>query len=406
MNGYAEMREALVWVQLENPAEVLMRYWPIDNPDAVFDTEMVVTEKSTAFVAQLIADNVEPGTTYAYEIWGDGVNLTTGRKLEFDTQPLWQWRNDPPAFTLATGSCAYANEAAYDRPSSPYGGDYEIFESIAKDNPDLMLWLGDNTYLREADWFSRTGILKRYTYDRSIPELQNLLSACHHYAIWDDHDYGPNDANRTYPHKDKTLEAFKLFWGSDNYQMPGMPGVTGAFQYADMHFYLLDNRWNRTDYNLATVDEQVLGEDQIDWLIESLKYSRAPFKLVAVGGQVLSTAKVYENMANYEEEREELISRIVEEKIEGVIFLTGDRHHTELSKYEKDGITIYDLTASPFTSSSHKVHDDGNENMMEGTLVHERNYALLHFSGPRTDRKLTIEIKDVDGQTIWTKSIE
>ena len=53
-------------------------------------------------------------------------------------------------------------------------------------NPDFMLWLGDNTYLRESDWNSRTGFIKRYPHTRALSELQPLLASTHHYATWDD----------------------------------------------------------------------------------------------------------------------------------------------------------------------------------------------------------------------------
>jgi alkaline phosphatase D len=71
--------------------------------------------------------------------------------LQFRTPPLWQWRTDPPDFTLLTGSCAYINEEAYDRPGKPYGDGYSIFETMAQMRPDLTLWMGDNLYFHEAD---------------------------------------------------------------------------------------------------------------------------------------------------------------------------------------------------------------------------------------------------------------
>ena len=98
-----------------------------------------------------------------------------------------------PDFRFVIGSCAYINDPPYDRPGEPYGGEYEIFEQIAAQRPDFMIWLGDNVYLREPDWNSEAGILYRYTHTRSLPQLQKLLRICPHYAIWDDHDFGPND---------------------------------------------------------------------------------------------------------------------------------------------------------------------------------------------------------------------
>ena len=64
-----------------------------------------------------------------------------------------------------------------------------------------MLWLGDNIYTREVDFYSLSGYQKRYTHTRNIKEMQPLLSNTHHYAIWDDHDYGPNNTDRSNIHK-------------------------------------------------------------------------------------------------------------------------------------------------------------------------------------------------------------
>ncbi len=406
MNGYAEMREVMVWVQMKEACIVELVYWPLGEPTKDFRSLPVAADPTMALAVHLLADSVQPGIEYGYAIYANGQMQSGERELHFKTPDLWRWRTDPPAFSIALGSCSYINEARYDRPGSTYGSDYSIYERIADQSPDIMLWLGDNTYLREADWFTRTGILERHSHTRKTTEMQRLLTTGSHYAIWDDHDYGPNDANRTFPHKDLTLEAFKLFWANNGYGVSNSGGITSAFQYQDIHFYLLDNRWNRTDANLATTEEQVLGEAQIDWLIESLAYSRAPFKFVAVGGQVLNDAKVYETYANYETERQRLLDRIAAEKIEGVIFLTGDRHHTELSKVVHKGTTIYDLTVSPLTAGTHKPGDEVNNNRVEGTLVHDHNFALLDVSGAFNERKLSIKVIGVDGEVIWQQEID
>jgi len=405
MNGYSEMRETLIWVQMTEPCIVELVYWVDSLPDQTFKSIPVAADPEKALTAHLIADNVEPGTRYGYAIHADGENQLEGRALYFKTQELYQYRKDPSEFTIAIGSCAYINEPEYDRPGKAYGRTYDIFERIADLKPDMMLWLGDNIYLREADYFSRTGILKRYTHSRHLPELQRLLSATHHYAIWDDHDYGPNDANWTYPHKDKTLEAFKLFWGNNGYGTNDLGGITSAFQFNDLHFYLLDNRWWRTDANLVTSDERMLGDAQIEWLIQSLKYSKAPFKFIAVGSQILNTQKIYENYANYEDEREELLDRIAAEGIKGVIFLTGDRHHSELNRYEHNGTILYEITSSPLSSGSPPIENEGNENLMEGTLYYDTNFGYLEISGPRTDRKLQISMRDMNGEILYTNEI-
>ncbi|HJO03025.1 MAG TPA: hypothetical protein QGG47_03505 [Acidobacteriota bacterium] len=42
---------------------------------------------------------------------------------------------------------------------------------------------------------------------------------------------------------------------------------------------------------------------------------------------------------------------------------------------------------------------------MEGTLLHDHNFALLRVEGPRTDRVLTITLVDQDGRDRWSRQI-
>jgi alkaline phosphatase D len=402
MLGYSELREVMIWAQMTEACIVELVYRPDSFPETIYRSAPVAADPEKAFAVHLKADSVQPGMRYTYEIYANGENQTSGHDLSFTTQPLWQHRTDPPDLRIATGSCAYLNEARYDRPGEPYGSNYRIFETIADASPDMMLWLGDNIYLREVDWFSRTGILSRYGHTRSLPELQRLLAATHHYAIWDDHDYGPNDALRSFPRKELSLEAFKLFWANNGYGVNNLGGITSAFEFGDVHFFLLDDRWHRTKNDLKTVPEQILGEEQIDWLIELLEYSRAPFKIVAMGGQVLNSAKLYENYANYEEERDMLLSRIAEEGIEGVVFLTGDRHHSEMSKVEIDGVKMYDITVSPLTSRTYDAKDEENENRIEGSHLAVHNFGLLEVTGPFGERQLKVRFMDADGNERWS----
>ena len=89
------------------------------------------------------------------------------------------------------------------------------------------------------------------------------------------------------------------------------------------------------------------------------------------------------------------------------MFLSGDRHCTELSSLELDrGVVIHDLTVSPLTSSSYNNTDEINNLRVDGTIVAERNYAELNFSGPRKDRVMEMVIKNADGEEVWTKSLK
>ena len=406
MLGYTDMMETMIWVQTTQSALVQIEYWEKDTTLKSKFTDPYTTKKEEGYTAHLVADQVEPGKVYEYQVIIENKPVKLDYPTTFQTQTLWQWRTDPPPFKVALGSCFYVNETKYDRPGNPYGGDYHILKTIHEQQPDVMLWLGDNTYLREVDWYTRTGFIHRYTHTRSLPELQPLLASTHHYATWDDHDYGPNDSDGSYIYKDMAKEIFQLFWGNPTYGLPGKEGITTAFQFADMDFFLLDNRTFRNPNRRTSGEQVLLGKDQMEWLIDALVASRTPFKLVGIGGQVLNPRKKFESYANLcPEERTYLLKRISEEGIKNVVFLTGDVHHTELSKFElSSGATVYDLTVSPLTAG---VYKSGGENslVVEGTIVNERNFGILEFSGPRTERMMTIRVFNSDGEEKWRREV-
>ena len=149
----------------------------------------------------------------------------------------------------------------------------------------------------------------------------------------------------------------------------------------------------------------MLGKEQIQWLIEDLKASKASFKLIAVGSQVLSSVADFENYANYKEEKEYLIQLIAKNNIRNVVFLTGDRHFAELSEVKlNDNLRVLDITSSPLTSKPYSNSKEVNANRVEGTFIGEQNFAHIKFSGTAKERALNISLVNKNGKTCWEKS--
>ncbi len=405
MVGYSAYREALIWVQTTEEANVKIGYFAEGEVER-FTTPQQATEDQD-FIVKLFPSEVEYGKTYSYKLYINEVYVERPYPLEFHIQELWQWRKDPPDFSFAIGSCAYVNEPKDDRPNKPYGGQYEIFESIRSKDPDFMVWLGDNIYLREPDFLTERGIRHRNRYSRALPELQALLGSVHHYAIWDDHDYGPNDSDRSYVHKHYAEKAFNDYWGNLNTNATGEGGITSHFLWNDVEFFLLDDRYFRDSNRSRAKDKKYLGDAQVDWLIQALTTSRAPFKIVCIGGQVVSNAAVYENMATYPAAQQRLFDRIAEEKIEGVLFMSGDRHHTEISKMERqDAYPLIDITCSPLTSGTHRPRDEKNTRQVKDKTFYDRNFGIVKVKGKRTNRVLTLTIFNTEGEEQWTYEIK
>jgi alkaline phosphatase D len=409
MLGYNSYREQALWVQTEKAAKVEFAYHPLDSGDPWLKSAAVNTKETKAFVAEVVLDNLTPGTAYEYQVFVNGkVVPKVGNQL-FYTQTIWAYRIDPPNFQFALGSCNYIIEEPTDRSGKPYGGDYQIFTSIAANQPKFMLWLGDNVYFRESDWSSKSGMQHRYTHSRHIPELKILLANAPQYAIWDDHDFGPNNSDRSFINKELSKETFDLFWSNPPQAHPDLQGVTNLFDWSDSQFFLLDNRYNRAPNERLDGDRTMLGTLQLEWFKEALLNSPATFKFVAIGGQFLNTAPVFENYSanGYDKERQEIIDFIYKHQIKNVIFLTGDRHHSELSVLEKEGQpTIYDLTISPLTSGVHDASSEANSLRVAGSHIAQRNFALINVSGPLKARELDIQIQSSDNKPLWQFKIK
>ncbi|MFN2385933.1 MAG: alkaline phosphatase [Thermoanaerobaculia bacterium] len=347
MRGYAELTEASLWLQTTGPAEVRVRYWPAGYPDQAVTSAAATATEASAWTAQFRLPGLRPGTRYEYELlMGSGPPLRQP-DWAFVTQPFWQYRNPPPPFTVAIGSCFFANDPISDRPGEPYGRSPEIFERIAEKRPDLMLWLGDNVYYREPDFGSPAALRERNAKAREEPRLRKLLAASSHYAIWDDHDFGPNNAVWTYRYAAAAEEAFRLYWSNPTYGLPGARGIFGQFSWADVDFFLLDDRTYRTPENAADArSRRMLGAEQMRWLEDALLASEAPFKIIASGNQILNARAEIDTLLPYPAEHRELMDWITSNGIPRVVFLSGDKHHAELIRQTPRGFyTLYDFTS-------------------------------------------------------------
>ena len=409
MVGYCEMKEAVIWLQTNEKATVKVAYFAIDKPTEIFYSENQTSTKDVGFTYHLVLDKLQPGKKYNYTVYINDKKIILPYETSFSSKKLWEWREDAPDFRVALGSCTYINEPEFDRPGKGYGSGYSIFESINSKNPDIMLWGGDNVYLREADWDNKTGILHRYTHSRSIKEMQPLLAKTQNFAIWDDHDFGPNDSDRSFYNKNLTLEVFKDFWTNKSYGMnpEQNEGNYSTFNWGDAQFFLLDDRFFKSPNDRKTGARTILGDKQFEWLIDALTYSNAPFKIIYIGGQVITTAARFENYATYPEEKERLLKEILDNNVKGVLFLSGDRHFSELSKLERNGTyPLYDWTVSPLTSGiADSYKEDKNTNKVKGSLFAVNNFGLISFSGNKENRQMKLSLFDKDGKELWNKVI-
>ncbi len=309
-------------------------------------------------------------------------------------------------FDFLFGSCAFMN-TDFSRFMFP-GAASNIFNVMKKQRSSFMVWLGDNIYYIGKQWTNYDRMFKRNLDVRlGFVELREFLAAMPQYATWDDHDYGWNDSDKRFPVKDSSLVIFKGFWPNKYPEKQTFPGNYFTFKYYDTEFFMVDDRWYRDPPGDTT--GAFLGKEQVAWLKEKLLASKATFKFIVVGSQVLDDSYWGESYAKYPKERNALFDYIANNNIKGVILLTGDRHYAELSKIDWKGYPIYDFTSSPLTSpviNYTRMKGYHNTYNVEGTKLYKRNFGKVLLSGPPENRVCRLALYGIGGKLIWTRDIK
>lgn len=334
MVGHAGPEEARIWVKASRPARLEVRWGKRPDLADGRTSEGVDLGPDTDFAGHARLTGLEPATRYFYAVSLDGRPATAPPYPSFVTAPR------PGAkgrFRFAFGSCV-----------GPKGADAAACwgDMAARTSFDLLLMLGDNHYADSTD-----PALQRASYaDHRRPAgFRQIASRTPTYAIWDDHDYGPNNSDGTVPGKEDSLRTFKEFWANPAYGQEGDPGVYFSFSWGDADFFMLDSRYHRTP-NRAPDDgtKTMLGVRQKEWLKRGLAASRASLKFVACGSE-WQTHTQPDCWSSFRRERDEIFGFLRAHRIRGVIFLSGDRHFT--AAYQIEG-RFLEFTSGPIGSSN------------------------------------------------------
>ncbi len=319
-----------------------------------------------------------------------------------ETQPDTQPSAKPALQRIAFGSCS--------DPRRPI----PAFRAIAQANPDLMIFVGDNVY---ADTVDEDELRQSYKQLGNHPGFRQLKKACTILATWDDHDYGINDAGIEHPNKAVSQSVFLDFWGVPrDSPRRSREGVYHAQMFGPqgqrVQVILLDTRYHRSRLTRRTKGEHyptsgryvpnpdpfvtVLGKTQWDWLKEQLEQP-ADLRLIVSSIQFLTEEHGWETWAMFPKERTRLIELIGETKANGVVFLSGDRHHAELSRLDDDTAPypLYDITASGLNKSG--LENDESNRHRVGQRYHLPNFGLITIDWNRPAPTATLQIIDPKG---------
>jgi alkaline phosphatase D len=388
MVGAVTPTEVILWFRLSGPQSLVVTY--ALQPDAShWETSADMTARAEDdFTMELPLRNLRPDTTYYYTYRIDG-RLASRPPQTFKTAPA-----GPSRFTVAFGSCAKHEE----------DGVQAIWHHVFAQQPDLFFWLGDNIY---ADTLHPHLFHEEYRRQRDVPALQSVLRSIPNLAIWDDHDFGLNDGDRTNPARTEALAAFRRYWANPAYGLPHTPGVFFKYSYGGVDFFFLDIRYHR-DPNLEpdTPQKTMLGSGQLAWLLRELKASRAVFKVLISGsGWTQFKGPGGDAWSSYLHERNRLFDSVRDQGITGVFLMSGDTHRGEANIIPRSNVGGYDLAefvASPIAQTiSTELRQAPPEYGVRLPYARALNFGLLRFDLTPADPTVTFELVNAFGDRAY-----
>jgi alkaline phosphatase D len=279
------------------------------------------------------------------------------------------------AMRIAVGSCSHE----YD--------ENQMWEQIQTADPDLYIWLGDNIY---GDSEDMSVLAAKYHRQKSRASYQSLISKVPVIGIWDDHDFGKNDAGKSWPYKNESKKLLLDFLDvPDSAAVRNRSGIYQSFQYGEgeqtVKIILLDTRYFRDDLvddpnpdnRYLPAEGTILGEEQWVWLEKELRSSTAKVNIIASGIQILPREHGFEKWDNFPSERQRLLDLINTLNISRPLLLSGDRHISEISRIELPDLDdpLVEFTSSGLTHS-YEASTEKNS-LRKGPLVTQKSFGVI-----------------------------
>lgn len=352
MIGHTGPQDARIWAKASHAARLSVRIGQNADLSDARVVEGPALGHESDFMGHALVTGLQPATTYHYAIALDGQPAMARPYPAFTTAPAPGAAGKTRiAFSSCVGRSGFMTAAIW-------------AEMAARTRFDVLLMLGDNHY---ADTTAPEPQRRAYYDFRSVLGYAEITRRVPTYAIWDDHDYGPNDSDRTAVGKEISLQTFQQFWANPAYGQPDDPGVYFKFSRGEIDFFMLDNRYHRSP-NRAPDDgtKTMLGAAQLAWLKRELLASRAKVKFIASGSEWEPNGHL-DSWTSFARERDEIFAFLREHDLPGLIFLSGDRHFT--GAYQIGGRFI-EVTSGPLGSrTTNGINKpDMFLNLVEGTM--------------------------------------
>lgn len=328
---------------------------------------IAVATPEDAHCVHVEVEGLEPGRVYYYGFRVGPHSTEVGR-----TRTAPASGTVPGRLDFAVASCQ-----SYEQ------GLFTAYEAMARDELDLVVFLGDYIYEYGAgvqgkvrthlggECTTLADYRRRYAQYKSDPLLRRMHARCPWLVVFDDHEVANNyagvvPAQRTdnpAAFRVRRATAYRAFYENMPLRRTARPvGDTmrlhRTVQFGDLlSFHLLDTRQYRSDQpngdgiaaaNAASLDPEatMLGAEQREWLFEQLR--RSPCRWNALAQQVLVAAIdlnakpgqpprfKMDQWPGYAHERALLLRTLRDEEVRNPVVLTGDVHSSWCNELRVD----------------------------------------------------------------------
>jgi alkaline phosphatase D len=287
-----------------------------------------------------------------------------------------------------------------------------MWKHILAEDPSVWIWLGDNIY---GDTTDMSVMRAKYDKNKSQPDYVTLREKVDVFGTWDDHDYGKNDGGKEYTAKEASKAEFIRFMDiPDDHEIHSHEGIYHSAdivrQGMKIRIIMLDTRtfrdpivrkkedgWMFARYQ-PNYEGTMLGEAQWKWLETQLAGADFDFCIIGSSIQLIAEEHAFEKWANFPKERVRLLDLIAINCPGKAVVISGDRHHSEISKLaiENTGKAILDITSSGLTQRG-GLPEETNRHRV-GPFNGKINYGLIKIDPIAGEA--TYEIKGIDRNVI------
>lgn len=295
---------------------------------------------------------------------------------------------DSDHFRICFGSCNYQ----YNSQSH--------WSVIGAQKPDLWVWLGDNIY---GDTRNMNTLESKYKAFKKS-EYGDFIKKVPVEGIWDDHDFGENNGNRTYPFKKESQDLHLDFFDVDKSDLRReREGIYYSKTYFNglIKIYYLDCRYFKEEETGRR--REFLGEAQWQWLEKEIKSSQSEINIFASSiGVLLNRLFLTEDWAEFPTEKKRLMDLVGDNEVSGAFFLSGDKHFGAMvSRKFSHGwkrVRYHEFQSSGLTH----VTSERNLNLVarlygKKNVVTERNFGQMDFYKNSEGLQMTWTLHGLEG---------